>query len=177
MKYLFAILAVVVSIYVIYRGYPIVQYYYKKYTASSKGLNTKAPNAKAFTMDGKEWSVKANLGKDIIIVYWSSYCPPCIAEFPKIQKIYDKYKDDKSVEIVTYSLDLSLDPEMLKPYIKNKGINYPVLIDHNPIDSEENFAKKFEVFGAPSFWFIDKKGTILASNRRSIEEMLPFIEK
>lgn len=177
MKYLLAILAIVISIYVIYRGYPIVEYYYKKYTASSKGINTKAPNAKAFTIDGKEWSVKSNLGKNIIIVFWSSYCPPCIAEFPHIQKIYDKYKDDESVEIVSYSLDLSLDSQALKPYIKDKGINYPVLFDPNAANSEENFAKKFEVFGAPSFWFIDKKGTILASNRRSIEEMLPFLEK
>ncbi len=177
MKYLLAILAVIISIYVIYRGYPILEYYYKKYTASSKGLNTQAPNAKAHTIEGKEWSVKANLGKNIIIVFWSSYCPPCIREFPHIQKLYDKYKDDESVEIVSYSLDLSLDLEALKPYVKDKGIAYPVLVDSYPIDSEENFAKKFEVFGAPSFWFIDKTGTILASNRRSIEEMLPFLER
>lgn len=177
MKYLFGILALIVTVYVVYRGYPIVKYYYKMYTASSKGINTKAPDAKAFTMDGKKWSVKSNLGKNIIVVFWSSYCPPCMAEIPRIQKIYDKYKDDESIEIVSYSLDLSLDPEALKPYIKNKGITYPVLVDHNQSNSEENFAKKFEVFGAPSFWFIDKKGTILASNRRSIEDMLPFIEK
>ncbi len=177
MKYVLTVLAIALSLYILYRGYPYAEYYYKMYTASTKGINTKAPDAKAHTIDGKEWSVKSNLGKNIIVVFWSSYCPPCIAEFPHIQKIYDKYKDDESIEIVSYSLDLSLDVEALKPYIKDKGINYPVLVDNNPVESEENFAKKFEVFGAPSFWFIDKEGTILASNRRSIEEMLPFIEK
>lgn len=177
MKYLLTTLALLISGYVLYKGVPTLHYYYKMYTASSKGLNTQAPNAKAHTLEGEEWSVKEHLGKNIIVVFWSSYCPPCIAEFPHIQEIYDRYKDDESIEIVTYSLDLSLDPEALKPYMKDKGIAYPVLVDNNPIDSDENFAKKFEVFGAPSFWFIDQKGTILASNRRSIEEMLPFIEK
>ena len=177
MKYILSILVLLISVYVVYKGVPFVQYYYKLYTASSKGINTKAPDAKAHTLDGKVWSVKSNLGKNIIVVFWSSYCPPCIKEFPHIQKIYDKYKNDESIEIVTYSLDLSLDAEALKAYVKEKDINYPVLLDNSPSGSEENFAKKFEVFGAPSFWFIDKEGTIVASNRRSIQEMLPFIEK
>jgi thiol-disulfide isomerase/thioredoxin len=128
-------------------------------------------------MDGKEWSIKAHHGKKILIVFWSSYCPPCIREFPYIQKVYDKHKDDKNLEIVTYSLDLSLAPDSLKQYIKDKDINYPVLVDDKPIESKENFAKMFDVFGAPSFWVIDEKGIIQASNRRSIEEILPFLEK
>jgi len=176
MKYLLTTLALLASIYVFYKGIPYVQYYYKMYTASSNGLNTKAPDVKAKTIDGKEWSIKSHLGKNIIVVFWSSYCPPCIREFPYIQKVYDKYKDDDSVEIVTYSLDLSLDEKALKSYIAEKDINYPVLIDIYTADSEDNFAKKFEVFGAPSFWVIDKKGIVVASNRRSIEDVLQFIE-
>jgi peroxiredoxin len=140
------------------------------YTASSKGLDTKAPDAKAHTIDGKQWSLKSHRGKTIIIVFWSSYCPPCMAEIPHINEIYNKYKNDDSIEIVSYSLDLSTDSSALKKFIEKKGIDYPVLLS-------ENLAKEFHVFGAPSFWVINKKGIIVASNRRSIKEILPFIQK
>jgi thiol-disulfide isomerase/thioredoxin len=113
----------------------------------------------------------------MIVIFWSSYCPPCIKEIPHIRKIYDQYKDDKGIEIISYSLDLSLDKDALEKYVVDKNITYPVLVDMSTPNSDENFAKKFEVFGAPSIWFIDKKGTILASNRRSIEEVLPFIKR
>jgi thiol-disulfide isomerase/thioredoxin len=176
MKNIILTLTVLMFAYVAYKGYPYLVYKYKMYTASSKGINTKAPNAKASTIDGKEWSVKNNLGKNIIVVFWSSYCPPCIAEIPHIRELYEKHKDDDNLEIVSYSLDLSQDVDTLKPYIKEKNIPYPVLVEKYPQNSKDNFAKKFEVFGAPSIWFIDKKGTILASNRRSIKEVIPFIK-
>jgi len=176
MKNIVLALAVVMFAFIAYKGYPYVVYKYKMYMAKTKGLKTKAPNAKAETLDGSTWSVKENLGKNIIVVFWSSYCPPCIAEIPHIRELYQEHKDDDSLEIVSYSLDLSQDPEALKPYIEDKNIPYPVLVEKYPQESKDNFAKKFEVFGAPSIWFIDKSGTILASNRRSIKEVIPFIK-
>jgi thiol-disulfide isomerase/thioredoxin len=175
MKNIILTLAILVAFYIAYKGFPYLIYKYKMYTANTKGLNTKAPNAKATTIDQKTWSVEENLGKNIVVIFWSSYCPPCIAEIPHIRELYERHTDD--LEIVSYSLDLSQDVEALKAYIDDKNITYPVLVEKYPQDSENNFAKKFEVFGAPSIWFIDKKGTILASNRRSIKEIIPFIKK
>jgi thiol-disulfide isomerase/thioredoxin len=177
MKNMMISLLSIVIVYIAYKSVPILIYKYKRYTAHTKAINTIAPDANASTLEGKVWHMKEQQGKNIIVVFWGSYCHPCLAEIPHIQELYQKYKDNDNLEIITYSFDLSQNSEALKKFIDDKNITYPVLLEKYPQDSEKNFAKKFEVIGVPSIWFIDKNGIVLASNRRSIEEIMPFIKK
>jgi thiol-disulfide isomerase/thioredoxin len=166
-----------VILFISYKTIPILVYKYKRYTAHTKAINTKAPDANASTLEGQIWQMKEQKGKNIIVVFWASYCHPCLAEIPHIKELYQKYKDNDKLEIITYSFDLSQNIQALKEFIHDKNITYPVLIEKYPQNSEKNFAAKFEVIGVPSIWFIDKNGTVLASNRRSLEEIIPFIKK
>ena len=69
-------------------------------------------------------------GKVVFINYWATWCPPCIAEMPSIQSLYNDYKD--KVEFIFITSDAS--PKVLKFY-KANNYNFPTYnLQSNPPD-------------------------------------------
>ena len=50
------------------------------------------------TLDGEERHLLADKGKVLFVNRWGTWCAPCVAEMPSIQKLYDRYKDDPDVK-------------------------------------------------------------------------------
>ena len=55
-------------------------------------------------ISGSEISMKGLKGKVVVIDFWATWCGPCVAEMPKMKKLYAEYKD-KGVEFIGVSLD------------------------------------------------------------------------
>lgn len=64
--------------------------------------------------------------KVVFINFWASWCPPCRAEFPSVQKLYDKYSQNPDMVFLTVNLDDN--PHLGKSYLKEKGFTVPFLI-------------------------------------------------
>lgn len=62
-------------------------------------------------------------GKTLFINIWATWCPPCVAELPDIQRLYDKLG---SGEIVFLMINLDQDFETAKSFVKRKGFTFPV---------------------------------------------------
>lgn len=62
-------------------------------------------------------------GKVIFLNFWASWCPPCRAEMPTIQSLYNKVKSNKNVVFVMISLDD--DTAKAKNFITEKGYTFP----------------------------------------------------
>ena len=56
-------------------------------------------------ISGSEISMKGLKGKVVVIDFWATWCGPCVAEMPKMKKLYAEYKD-KGVEFIGVSLDI-----------------------------------------------------------------------
>lgn len=71
-------------------------------------------------LKGIEMLVESHRGKVVVLDYWSTSCPPCIAEFPNLVALDEKYTDDKLV-CISVSLDYfgskKKGPEDYKPEI------------------------------------------------------------
>ncbi len=89
-------------------------------------------------------------GKVILINYWATWCPPCIAEMPSLQKLYDDYKD----KIMFLFITMDDDPELNK-FMKDKNYNYPIY------RSLSETPKPFNGKTLPTTYLIDKKGNII----------------
>jgi thiol-disulfide isomerase/thioredoxin len=73
---------------------------------------------------GNRLDEKTLEGKVVLLDFWATWCGPCIAEFPHLKLLYQKYKD-KGFEIVGYSVDA--DQERLRDYLARNPVPWMML--------------------------------------------------
>lgn len=97
-------------------------------------------------------------GKYIYIDLWATWCGPCRAEIPFLQKTEAKYHA-KKIAFVSISIDNAADNEKWKKFVSDKNLGGIQLFADNNWESE--FVKSYGVTGIPRFILIDPKGNIL----------------
>ena len=112
---------------------------------------TKAiPEFELSDMSGKTWKLKELGGKTLIINLWATWCGPCQAELPQLEKFYQKTKDRKDIQILTFDLDEDLG--VVAPFLKEKGYTFPVLPAYSTVVS------LLDGFAIPQTWLVDPHG-------------------
>ncbi len=91
-------------------------------------------------------------GKVVFLNFWASWCPPCRAEFPSIQKFYEKYRSHPDMAFLTVNLDDN--PALGKAYLKEKGFTVPFLTPAGSVP------KEIYDGSLPTTVILDKKGEI-----------------
>jgi len=108
-------------------------------------------------LNGKVVKLSDFRGKIVVVDFWATWCGPCVASFPALQKIYDKYKDNSKVVILTINTWENVKgkelEELVKKFIEKNKYTFPVLYD-------EGFVEKYAVEGIPTKFIIDQKGMI-----------------
>lgn len=98
-------------------------------------------------------------GKVVLIDFWASWCGPCRAVNPSVQKLYKKYKDN-GFEVFAVSIDVNK-PLWLKA-IRQDRLTYTQVIDIDGWLSK--VAEKYFVDALPTNFLLDKAGKIAAIN-------------
>lgn len=76
------------------------------------------------TLDGKGWSSSQARGKVVVLNVWGSWCGPCVAEAPDLQKAYTQLAG-KPVQFM--GLDFKEDPQSGAAFLRTNRIGYPSL--------------------------------------------------
>lgn len=84
-------------------------------------------NFKIKTLEGEAVDFNSFKGKTVFINLWATWCGPCRAEMPSIQKLYNKIDKDK-IAFVMLSLDQEDQPKKVSKYIESKSFTFPVYI-------------------------------------------------
>ncbi len=89
-------------------------------------------NMPIMTLDGDRTSLSEFEGKTIFLNFWATWCPPCIAEMPNIQKLYEQLENEEGIVFVMLSLDE--DSDKARAYMDRKEFTMPVyfLIGRQP---------------------------------------------
>jgi len=125
-----------------------------------------APDWTLKTPEGKEVSLKKDLaGKVVLIDFWATWCGPCKAAMPGIQKVYEHFQKNDKVAIYGISTwERNGDPA---GYMKAQKFTYGLLVQG------EKAAEAYKVSGIPTFYVIGKDGKIVHAE----SGMSPDLEK
>ncbi len=74
--------------------------------SASPSVGRPAPSLTVTKLDGQPFDLSALKGKVVIVNFWATWCPPCRAEMPEMDKFYRKYHD-QGVEVIALSAERS----------------------------------------------------------------------
>ena len=115
-----------------------------------------APNFELEDINGDTFELNDTKGEGpIILSFFASICKPCRDQLEAFSKIYNEYKDE-GVMLIGISTDDQKTVAKVKPYIKSKGYNFPVLYDTN-----NDIARIYYALAIPYSVIIDSKGRII----------------
>ncbi len=120
-----------------------------------------APDFKAITMAGEEIKLSDLRGKRIYVDVWATWCGPCIAEIPALQKLESELHD-MDIEFVSISIDEEKDKEKWQNFVIEKELSGHQLIAEGAWKSE--LAIAYNIKGIPRFMVIDKDGKLVSAN-------------
>lgn len=96
-------------------------------------------------------------GKTVFLNFWATWCSPCRAEMPDIQKLYEEFQQEDVVilGVAAPNLGREKSEEGIKGFLEENGYTYPVVMDTE--------AEAFQAYGINSFpttFMIDKDGNV-----------------
>lgn len=108
------------------------------------------------TVDGEKLTLSDFKGKKVILNFWATWCPPCKAEMPHMQKYYDKKGKEQNFEIIAVNLTKQeKSKDLVTKFLKNYGITF-----HVPFDVDGETEKAYKVITYPSTYILNEEGTI-----------------
>ena len=124
---------------------------------------------------GKTMRLSDFRGKALYIDLWATWCGGCVAETPYMAKLYEHYKKDKRIQLISISMDR--DRSLWLKKNKEDKVTWPQFIE--PDEFKSDLAKAFDITFIPRFLLFDKDGKILSLNapRPSSDDIIEWIEK
>jgi peroxiredoxin len=113
-----------------------------------------APDFSIESSNGETISIGAQEGKVLLVNFWTSWCPPCRAEMPAIQRVYQEYQDDGLVVLAINATNQDNIADVIS-FIAENGLSFPILFDR---DGE--ISRKYNLYSLPTSYFIDQDGII-----------------
>lgn len=124
------------------------------------GIGKPAKNFSGPLLSGGTYSLSQDGGKVVLLDFWATWCPPCVAAFPKLSKLYLELHQ-RGFEIIGISLDS--ERQALERFLKTRDIPWNVIFSGKSMDDE--VAKLYKINSVPKYFLVDKKGILrLASD-------------
>lgn len=107
-------------------------------------------------MEGQPVNFQSSIGEVAVINLWATWCPPCIAEMPSFQKLYNEYGGKVNFYFISTE-----ETEKLKQFLEKKDYRLPV---YQPLDMAP---QKLQSRTLPTTFVISRDGKIAVNKKGS----------
>ncbi|MDR1469106.1 MAG: TlpA family protein disulfide reductase [Spirochaetaceae bacterium] len=138
-------------------------------------LNAKqpAPDWTLKAVDGDAVTLSQLTGQVVFLNFWATWCPPCRAEMPSMEALYQRFKD-RGLALV--AVDLMEREDVVRNYLRENGLTFPVLLDTRGLAGGQ-----YGVKAVPTTCILDRDGTMIAyaagARDWNTEKMIAAFEK
>ncbi len=98
------------------------------------------------------FTLSSQLGNPVVLNFWGSWCPPCRAEFPALQAVFDEYRDDG---LVVFGVDVQDSEADARAFLAEQGTTFLT----GP-DLDNSVTIDYRVSSWPTTFFITRNGDI-----------------
>jgi cytochrome c biogenesis protein CcmG/thiol:disulfide interchange protein DsbE len=113
-----------------------------------------APDFTLMTPNGESYTLSKLHGQAVLVNLWATWCPPCRAEMPAIEKIYQEYKDQGFI-VLGIDMTYQDDPFAVVPFVKEFNLTFPILLEETG-----DVASAYQLRSLPSSFFVNRDGFI-----------------
>lgn len=113
-----------------------------------------APDFSLTTLDNQPVRLSELRGKVILLNLWASWCPPCKAEMPALERTYQAYKDQGLVVLAVNST-IQDSRSAAQTFMEANQLTFPV-----PLDTQGEVTRLYRVQSLPTTFFIGPDGMI-----------------
>ena len=111
-----------------------------------------APDFTVKDMDGKDVALKDLKGKVVVLDVWATWCPPCRASLPHLDKLYEETKDKG---VLVYAVNHQEEKADVQAFVEQTKLKTPVLLDE-----KGTVVQAYKAEGIPQTMVIGKDGTV-----------------
>ncbi|HYF95235.1 MAG TPA: thiol-disulfide oxidoreductase ResA [Symbiobacteriaceae bacterium] len=144
---------IVLAIFALWVGYLLLGTDAK---AAGTGIpnGAKAPEFELKTTDGKTVKLSDFQGKPVMLNFFATWCPPCRAEMPALQEVYQEFE---SKGFVILGVNLGESNLAVDQFRSKLGLTFPIVIDEN-----DRVSRLYDIVPLPTSYFVDKSGKVVA---------------
>ena len=113
-----------------------------------------APDFTLDTLDGNKVTLSELRGQIVVVNFWATWCLPCRAETPALEKSYAQYKDS-GVVILGVNLTNQDVVGEVESFVQEFRLTYPILLDR-----DGSVGNLYQIKGLPSTFFVNRAGII-----------------
>jgi peroxiredoxin len=120
---------------------------------ADKIIKSKAADFTLKDINGRAVSLSSLRGKVVLLNFWATWCPPCKAEMPSMNRLYNELRP-RGFEILGISTDSSL--LYVRDFLSKNRIDFQILFDEG-----KTVSRQYRVFSMPTTFLIDRNGIIV----------------
>jgi peroxiredoxin len=117
----------------------------------------RAPEIELVSIGGNTYRLSDYAGQPVVVNFWATWCPPCVAEIPEIQAAYSEY------DFYLMAVNVGEDSGTTLQFAREMNMTFPVLLD-----TYGRVSNAYDVSSIPITFFIDAEGVIRQIERGSM---------
>jgi peroxiredoxin len=113
-----------------------------------------APDFTLERLDGTPAALSDHRGQVVIVNLWASWCGPCRAEMPAIQRVFDA-NHERGLAVLAVNSTFQDSEAGARAFVQELGLTFPILLDR-----EGAVSRRYLLRALPSTFFVDRRGVI-----------------